>query len=153
MQKTNGRPAVILFADDDLGDQEIVRRALEYGKIQNKFYVVQDGEAALDYLLRRGQYKNPETSPRPDLLLLDINMPKVDGRQVLKEIRSNPDLRLITVVVLTTSRQEEDILRSYALGANSYITKPVDFDQFIHIVQMVEEYWLQIVVLPPYEER
>jgi len=146
---SKAKAAVILLAEDDRGDQELTRRALEGGKIRNDLRVVEDGEEALAYLYRRGKYKDPATSPRPDLLLLDLNLPRVDGRQVLKKVRSDSNLRPMAVVVLTTSRQEEDILRSYELGCNSFITKPVGMDQFIQVIQALEEYWFQIVVLPP----
>jgi len=146
---TKAKPAVILLAEDDRGDQELTRRALEEGKIRNDLRVVEDGEEALAYLHRRGKYKDPATSPRPDLLLLDLNLPRVDGREVLERVRADSKLRRMAVVVLTTSRQEEDILRSYELGCNSFITKPVGMDQFIRVIQALEEYWFQIVVLPP----
>jgi CheY-like chemotaxis protein len=149
---TKAKPAVILLAEDDRGDQELTRRALEEGKIRNDLRVVEDGEEALAYLFRRGKYKDPATSPRPDLLLLDLNLPRVDGRQVLEKVRSDSKLRRMAVVVLTTSRQEEDILRSYELGCNSFITKPVGMDQFIQVIHALEEYWFQIVVLPPQME-
>lgn len=146
---SKAKPAVILLAEDDRGDQELTRRALEEGKIRNDLRVVEDGEEALAYLYRRGKYKDPATSPRPDLLLLDLNLPRIDGRQVLEKIRSDSKLRRMAVVVLTTSRQEEDILRSYELGCNSFITKPVGMEQFIRVIHALEEYWFQIVVLPP----
>jgi len=146
---SKAKAAVILLAEDDRGDQELTRRALEQGKIRNELRVVEDGEEALAYLYRRGKYKDPATSPRPDLLLLDLNLPRVDGRQVLEKVRSDSRLRRMAVVVLTTSRQEEDVLRSYELGCNSFITKPVGMDQFIKVIQALEEYWFQIVVLPP----
>ena len=153
MTATLKRPAIILLAEDDLGDQELTKRALEEGKIENELYIVKDGEEALDYLFRRGRYTDPETSPRPDLFLLDLNMPKIDGRHVLEQIRSLHELRNIRVVVLTTSRLEEYITRSYDLGVHSYITKPVDLDQFFNVVRTLEEYWLQIVVLPAKEDK
>ncbi|MGD8892702.1 MAG: response regulator [Desulfobacterales bacterium] len=153
MVATLKRPAIILLAEDDLGDQELTKRALEEGKVENELYIVKDGEEALDYLFRRGSYTDPETSPRPDLFLLDLNMPKLDGRQVLEQIRSIYELRNIRVVVLTTSRQEEDITRSYDLGVHSYITKPVDLDQFFNVIRTLEEYWFQIVVLPPKNDK
>jgi CheY-like chemotaxis protein len=153
MAATLKRPAIILLAEDDLGDQELTKRALEEGKVENELYIVKDGEEALDYLFRRGRYTDPETSPRPDLFLLDLNMPKLDGRQVLEQIRSIYELRNIRVVVLTTSRQEEDITRSYDLGVHSYITKPVDLDQFFNVIRTLEEYWFQIVVLPPKNDK
>jgi CheY-like chemotaxis protein len=147
------RPAIILLAEDDLGDQELTKRALKEGKIENELYIVKDGEEALDYLFRRGRYTDPKTSPRPDLFLLDLNMPKLDGRQVLEQICSIHELRNIRVVVLTTSHQEEDITRSYDLGVHSYITKPVDLDQFFNVIRTLEEYWLQIVVLPAKDDK
>ena len=147
-----GKPAIILLAEDDRGDQELTRRALEEGKIRNDLRIVEDGEEALAYLFRRGKYKDPATSPRPDLLLLDLNLPRVDGRQVLERVRADSKLRRMAVVVLTTSRQDEDILRSYELGCNSFITKPVGMEQFIRVIQALEEYWFQIVVLPPKTE-
>ena len=143
------RSIVILLAEDDPGYQKLTRRALKKGNIQNHLYVVNNGEEALDYLFRRGRYKDPATSPRPDLMLLDLNMPRVDGRQVLEQMRTEPDLRRIAVVVLTTSRQEEDIIRSYDLGCNSFITKPVDMGQFTKIIQTLEQYWFVLVVLSP----
>lgn len=153
MAETMKRPAIILLAEDDLGDQELTERALKEGKIENELYIVKDGEEALDYLFRRGRYTDPETSPRPDLFLLDLNMPKLDGRQVLEQICSIHELRNIRVVVLTTSHQEEDITRSYDLGVHSYITKPVDLDQFFNVIRTLEEYWFQIVVLPPKDDK
>ena len=153
MAATLKRPAIILLAEDDLGDQELTERALKEGKIENELYIVKDGEEALDYLFRRGRYTDPETSPRPDLFLLDLNMPKLDGRQVLEQICSIHELRNIRVVVLTTSHQEEDITRSYDLGVHSYITKPVNLDQFFNVIRALEEYWFQIVVLPPKDDK
>jgi two-component system, chemotaxis family, response regulator Rcp1 len=146
------KPAIILLVEDDLGSQELTRRALGEGKIRNELRIVEDGEEALAYLFRRGKYKDPATSPRPDLLLLDLNLPRVDGREVLEQIRADSKLRRMAVVVLTTSRQEEDILRSYELGCNSFITKPVDMSQFMQVIQALERYWFQIVVLPPKTE-
>jgi two-component system response regulator len=150
MTQINGRPAIILLAEDDPGDQELTRRALEEGKIRNELHIVKDGEEALDYLFRRGQYTNPLTSPRPDLFLLDLNMPKIDGRQVLKRLRADERLRRLAVVILTTSRHEEDIVRTYDLGANSYITKPMELQRFMQVIQALEAYWLQIVALSPH---
>ena len=146
------KPSIILLVEDDRGSQELTRRALGEGKICNELRIVEDGEEALAYLFRRGKYKDPATSPRPDLLLLDLNLPRVDGREVLEQIRADSKLRRMAVVVLTTSRQEEDILRSYELGCNSFITKPVDVNQFIQVIQALERYWFQIVVLPPKTE-
>jgi CheY-like chemotaxis protein len=152
MMVPNGRPAVILLAEDDPGDQELTRRALAEGKIRNDLYIVEDGEEALDYLLRRGKYTDPKSSPWPDLFLLDLNMPKIDGRRVMEAINSKKDLPHLVTVILTTSSQEEDMLRSYNLGVKSFITKPVDFNQFIKIIHTLENYWFQVVVLPQKEE-
>lgn len=149
MGQFNGKPAVILLAEDDPGDQELTRRALEQSRIRNDLYIVEDGEEALDYLFRRGKYEDPASSPKPDLMLLDLNMPKMDGKQLLKQMRADPNLRRIPVVALTTSKQESDIIRTYDLGANSYIVKPVDMDQFINAIKVLKDYWFQIVVLPP----
>lgn len=127
----------------------MTRRALEQSRIRNDLYIVEDGEEALDYLLRRGKYEDPASSPKPDLMLLDLNMPKMDGKQLLKQMRVDPNLRRIPVVALTTSKQEKDIIRTYDLGANSYIVKPVNMDQFINAIKVLKDYWFQIVVLPP----
>ena len=152
MREVSGvRPAVILLVEDDKGDQEITRRALERAKIRNDLYLVEDGEEALNYLFREGSYADSSKSPRPDLVLLDLNLPKIDGRVVLERIRSSPKLKRLIVVIMTTSKQEEDIVRSYELGVNSYITKPMDFEQFAKIIQEVGHYWFQVVVLPPQE--
>ena len=149
MEQFNGKPAVILLAEDDPGDQELTQRALEQSRIRNELYIVQDGEEALDYLLRRGKYEDPASSPKPDLMLLDLNMPKVDGKRVLQQMRADPNLRRVPVVALTTSRQEQDIISTYDLGVNSYIVKPVNMDQFINAIKVLKDYWFQIVVLPP----
>ena len=149
MGQFNGKPAVILLAEDDPGDQELTRRALEQSRIRNELYIVEDGEEALDYLLRRGKYEDPASSPKPDLMFLDLNIPKMDGKQLLKQIRADPNLRRIPVVALTTSKQESDIIHTYDLGANSYIVKPVNMDQFINAIKVLKDYWFQIVVLPP----
>jgi len=148
MQTDNERSAVILLAEDDKGDQELTKRALALGKIKNELYIVEDGEEALDYLLRRGKYTDPASCPWPDLFLLDLNMPKKDGRQVLQELKKHERFDALATVVLTTSKQEEDILRSYQLGVKSYISKPVDFSQFIDVIHALENYWFKIVVLP-----
>jgi CheY-like chemotaxis protein len=149
MTRSHGKPAIILLAEDDPGDQELTRRALEEAPFQNKPYIVGDGEEALDYLFRRGKYQNSFLSPRPDLLLLDLNMPKVNGRQVLECIRADAILRRLAVVVLTTSQRQEDIIQAYDLGANSYIIKPVELQPFMQVIQTLEAYWFRMVVLPP----
>jgi len=148
MTGTDGNPAIILLVEDDKGDQNLTVRAFARGKISNEIHIVEDGEEALDYLLRRGKYSDPATSPRPHIVLLDLNLPKLDGREVLKQIRQEPDLRTLPVIALTTSQQEEDIVRTYNLGVNSYITKPVSPDQFSKVIHALENYWFQIVVLP-----
>lgn len=144
----NARPVNILLVEDDPGDQNLTKRAFERAKIGNRLFVVEDGEEALDFLLHRGDYLDGKNAPRPDLILLDLNLPKLDGPQVLDQIRSTPELRRIPIVVLTTSCQEEDILRSYDLGVNSYISKPVRAHEFVRVVEALENYWFQIVVLP-----
>lgn len=153
MSELDRRPAIILLVEDDLGDQELTRRALAQGEIDNELHIVNDGEEALDYLFRRGQFADPQSSPRPDLVLLDLNMPKVDGKQVLEEIRKDKSLRRLSVVVLTTSSQEHDILLSYDLGIQSFITKPVDMKQFMEVVQTLKKYWFKTVALPPNERE
>ena len=139
----------ILFADDDPDDRVLVRDALEESQLDSDFHSVEDGEELMDYLCRRGEYANREHSPRPDLILLDLNMPRKDGREALKEIKADPALRRIPVVVLTTSRAEEDIRRTYDLGANSFITKPVTFDSLVEIVKTLGKYWSEVVEPPP----
>ena len=150
MPTHNGKPAVVLLAEDDPADQELTRRALLEDVIKTDLHVVSDGEMALDYLYQRGPFVDAATAPRPDLILLDLNMPRIDGKQVLQQMRSDPGLRRIPVVVLTTSKQEEDIIRSYDLGCNSFIIKPVDLDGFIRAVRELGSYWFQLVTLPPY---
>ena len=139
------RPIDILLVEDDPGDELITREAFEHNKLQNRLHVAHDGEEGLDYLYKRGQFAD---SPRPDLILLDLNLPKYDGRQLLEKIKSDPDLARIPVVVLTTSSAEEDILRSYKLHANAYVTKPVDLDQFMKAVRQIDEFFVQVVRLP-----
>jgi CheY-like chemotaxis protein len=135
----------VLLIEDDPGDELITREAFEHNKIRNKLHVAHDGEEGLDFLYQRGAHKN---APRPDLVLLDLNLPKYDGRQLLERIKNDPDLYHIPVVVLTTSSAEEDILRSYKLHANAYVTKPVDLDQFMHVVRQIDEFFVQVVRLP-----
>ncbi|MGW6057458.1 response regulator [Streptomyces sp. NPDC055189] len=138
-------PVDVLLVEDDPGDELMTREAFEDNKIRNNLHVVRDGEEALDFLYRRGEHVGV---PRPDLILLDLNLPKYDGRQVLEKIKSDPDLQDIPVVVLTTSAAEEDILRSYKLHANAYVTKPVDLDQFIAAVRQIDDFFVQVVRLP-----
>ncbi len=140
------RAVEILLVEDNEGDVRLTREALREGHLSNRLHVAEDGERALDFLYRRGDFTN---APRPDLILLDLNLPRLDGREVLAEIKADPSLKRIPVVVLTTSRAEEDLVRMYDLHANCFITKPVDFDQFIQVVKTIENFWFTIVVLPP----
>jgi two-component system response regulator len=142
------KPITILMADDDPDDRQLTKDAFEESRLGNDLRFVQDGAELMDYLHRRGPYGDPALSPRPGLILLDLNMPKKDGREALQEIKADPKLRNIRVVVLTTSKAEEDILRTYDLSATSYITKPVTFDRLVEVVQTLGKYWLEIVELP-----
>ena len=148
MLKKPVKPLIILIADDDADDRLMIRDALHENRLANDLKFVEDGEALMDYLHRRGQYKDVETCPRPGLILLDLNMPKKDGREALKEIKGDPALRGIPVVVLTTSKAEEDIYRTYNLGVNSFITKPVTFEALVMITRDLGRYWFEIVALP-----
>jgi len=139
------QPIEVLLVEDDPGDELMTREAFEDNKIGNRLHVARDGEEALDFLYRRGAHAE---APRVDLVLLDLNLPKYDGRQVLERIRADPDLTHLPVVVLTTSSSEEDILRSYKLHANAYVTKPVDVNQFIAAVRQIDDFFLSVVRLP-----
>uniref|UniRef100_A0AAU3GKR1 Response regulator n=1 Tax=Streptomyces sp. NBC_01401 TaxID=2903854 RepID=A0AAU3GKR1_9ACTN len=139
-------PIEVLLVEDDPGDELMTREAFEDNKIRNTLHVVRDGQEALDFLYRQGEHTK---APRPDLILLDLNLPKYDGRQVLERIKTDPELALIPVVVLTTSSAEEDILRSYKLHANAYVTKPVDLEQFIGAVRQIDDFFVSVVRLPP----
>ena len=140
------QPIEILLVEDNPGDVELTIAALEEGKLYNKLNVVQDGEAALAYLKQEGKFTD---ASRPDLILLDLNLPKKNGRGVLAELKKDPRLKRIPVVILSTSKAEQDILKAYDLNANCYITKPVDLDQFIKIVRIIEDFWFTMVKLPP----
>jgi CheY-like chemotaxis protein len=147
---THPRTAInILMADDDPDDRLMAQEAFEEARLANELHFVEDGEALLDYLYRRGPYAARGAAENPGLILLDLNMPKKDGRQALREIKADPALRSIPVVVLTTSKAEEDILRTYDLGVNSFITKPVTFAALVELVQTLTRYWFEIVTLPP----
>ncbi len=146
MNEEHAVPAEILLVEDNPGDVLLTKEALKAGKMHNNLSVVSDGEQAMAFLRRESEYKN---APRPDFILLDLNLPKKDGREVLAELKSDPDLKRIPVVVLTTSKAEEDIIRSYNLHANCYITKPVGLEKFIEVVRTLENFWLEIVKLPP----
>ncbi|MCG6981975.1 MAG: response regulator [Deltaproteobacteria bacterium] len=141
----NGKPIEILLIEDNPGDVRLTKEVLKEGKVRNNLQVVGDGVEAMAYLHRENSYTK---APRPDLILLDLNLPKKDGREVLQEIKADHQLKRIPVVVLTTSDADEDILKSYNLSANCYITKPVDLDQFISVIRSVEAFWLTIVTLP-----
>ena len=142
------KEVIILMADDDDDDYMLTQKALKKSKLINKMHRVKDGEELLDFLLNKKQYKDSEKFPRPGVILLDLNMPKKDGREALKEIKSNTKLRDIPVIVFTTSKAEEDIYRSYKLGVNSFITKPVTFDSLIDVMSSLGRYWFEIVELP-----
>lgn len=142
-------PITILMADDDSDDRILTKEALEEGRLINEIRFVENGEELLEYLRKEGKFSPPAEAPRPGLILLDLNMPRKDGRTVLKEIKTDPALRTIPVVVLTTSKADEDIYKSYDLGVNSYIVKPVTFEALVDILQTLEKYWFEIVELPP----
>jgi CheY-like chemotaxis protein len=145
MTRPSGRPIEILLVEDNPGDVRLTIEGLKEGKVRNNLHVAKDGVEALAFLRREARYPD---AVRPDLILLDLNLPRMDGRQVLSEIKADPQLKTIPVVVLTTSRAEQDVLHSYQLQANCYITKPVDLEQFITVVRSIEDFWLTIVTLP-----
>lgn len=146
MSNESGKPIEILLVEDNPGDVRLVQEALRENKIMNRITVAPDGVEAMKALRREGQYV---ASSRPDIILLDLNLPKKDGREVLAEIKEDASLKMIPVVILTTSQAEQDILKSYQLHANCYITKPVNLDRFIEVVKSVEDFWLTVVKLPP----
>jgi len=147
------KPIVILLADDDEEDRMLACDALAESRLSNDITCVTDGEDLMDYLRRRGKYAPPVEAPRPGLILLDLNMPKKDGREALREIKSDPELRQISVVVLTTSKAEEDIYSSYDSGASSFISKPVTFDGLVDVMKGLGQYWFEIVALPRQHEQ
>jgi CheY-like chemotaxis protein len=146
MSEQHGQPVEILLAEDNPGDAKLTRKALEQGNVINNLHVVTDGAEAVAYLRQEGEYAD---KPRPDLILLDLNMPRKDGREVLEDIKSDDALKRIPIVVMTSSEAEEDIVQSYDLHANAYLTKPIDFDGFIDVVQRIEDFWLTVVKMPP----
>jgi CheY-like chemotaxis protein len=144
-----GRPISILIADDDEDDRMLIRDALNESRLANELHFVTNGEELIDYLFNRHQYTDKKKYPRPGIILLDLNMPKKDGREALREIKACNDLRQIPIIVLTTSQTEEDIYRSYDLGVNSFITKPVSFGSLVDTMKIINKYWFEIVELPP----
>ncbi len=143
----------LLMAEDDEEDRLLTKDALEQSRVANNVRFVEDGEELMDYLYQRGQYAGPNCAPRPGLILLDLNMPRKDGREALREIKADPDLRAIPVIVLTTSKAEEDIVRSYDLGASGFISKPVTFEGLVEVMKTLGRYWLQIVELPQRQSK
>lgn len=142
------KPIIILMAEDDPDDRYLAREALAESRIANELYFVEDGVELLDYLNRKGKFADPIKSPKPGIILLDLNMPKKDGREALKEIKENPEFKRIPIIILTTSNAEEDVLKTYNLGANSFITKPVTFNGLVNVIKVLENYWFEIVRLP-----
>lgn len=147
------KPVTILIADDDPDDRQLAREAFVESKLANDLRFVEDGVEVFEYLGRTGKFADPAASPWPSLLLLDLNMPRMDGREVLQRLKADPKYSLIRVIVMTTSKAEEDILRSYQLAAASYITKPVTFESLVQIVQTLGRYWFEIVELPDHEAK
>lgn len=148
MTRAEKESVVILLADDDEDDRRLSIDALKKKRLANALHCVEDGEELMNYLKHRGRYSNPVDAPRPGLILLDLNMPRKDGREALAEIRADPELRRIPVVVLTTSQAEEDVLATHDLGVNSFITKPVTFDGLVKVMNTFGHYWFEIVTLP-----
>jgi two-component system response regulator len=146
MESLNGRPVEILLVEDSRGDVRLAQEALKDAKVRNNLHVVEDGVEAMAFLHKQGKYAQ---LPRPDVILLDLNLPRKDGREVLAEVKADPNLMRIPVVILTVSNAEEDVLKSYNLHANCYITKPLDLNQFLKVVRSIESFWLTIVTLPP----
>jgi len=145
----NGNAITILLADDDPDDRMLAKEAFVESRLRNQLEMVEDGEELMDYLTQRGKYAGPNRKPKPDLILLDLNMPRKDGREALREIKSSPELRRIPIVVLTTSKADEDVIRTYDLGVNSFITKPVTFEALVEVLTALGRYWFEIVELPP----
>ena len=149
--KIEGKVITILLADDDPDDRKLTQDAFVENRLVNVLHCVEDGEELMEYLRRQGRYVDQKDAPLPGLILLDLNMPRKDGREALKEIKADPELRRIPIVVLTTSKAEEDILRTYDLGVNSYVTKPVTFKSLVELVKVLGRYWFEVVELPPSE--
>jgi len=151
MREQSLRPAEILLVEDNPDDVEITLRAFHKVRLANTVHVVRDGQEALDFLFREGDYSDRADAPQPDVILLDLNLPKVNGLEVLDKIRASDGLSSLPVIVLTVSEQQEDVRESYKLGANTFITKPVDFEKFVHAMEILGEYWMVIARLPPKE--
>jgi CheY-like chemotaxis protein len=149
--KKEGKMITILLADDDPDDRQLTHDAFMENRLANEFHAVEDGEELMEFLHRRGKYEPLRGEPLPGLILLDLNMPRKDGREALKEIKADADLRRIPIVVLTTSKAEEDIVRTYDLGVNSYVTKPVTFKSLVELIKVLGNYWFEVVELPPDE--
>jgi CheY-like chemotaxis protein len=149
MTKPMMKPVTILMADDDPDDRQLTREAFEEVHLANDLRFVEDGEELLDYLYQRGKYADPKSAPRPSIILLDLNMPRKDGREALQELKKVARFRAIRVIIMTTSKAEEDVVRSYDLSAASYITKPVTFERLVDVIRTLGKYWLEIVELPP----
>jgi len=149
--KTEGKIITILLADDDPDDRKLTQDAFAENRLANNLHCVEDGEELMDYLNRRGKFEKLSGEALPGLILLDLNMPRKDGREALKEIKANPEFRRIPIVVLTTSKAEEDIVRTYDLGVNSYVTKPVTFKSLVELIKVLGRYWFEVVELPPEE--
>jgi CheY-like chemotaxis protein len=149
MRESSRDDIIILYAEDDPEDRMLVEDAMEESRLANEMHFVEDGEELMDYLYRRGKYAELDNLPLPGLILLDLNMPKKDGREALEEIKGDPDLRRIPIVVLTTSKAEEDILSTYDLGVSGFVIKPVTFDSLVSILKAISKYWFEIVERPP----
>ena len=149
--RTEGKMITILLADDDPDDRKLTQDAFTENRLVNVLHCVEDGEELMEYLRRQGRYVDQKDAPLPGLILLDLNMPRKDGREALKEIKANPEFRRIPIVVLTTSKAEEDIVRTYDLGVNSYVTKPVTFKSLVELIKVLGRYWFEVVELPPDE--
>jgi two-component system, response regulator len=149
--KPEAKMITILLADDDPDDRQLTLDAFAENRLVNMLHTVEDGEELMEYLRRQGRYADQKNAPLPGLILLDLNMPRKDGREALKEIKADPELRRIPIVVLTTSKAEEDILRTYDLGVNSYVTKPVTFKSLVELIKVLGRYWFEVVELPPDE--
>ena len=143
--ETKGKPVEILLVEDNAGDVRLTREALKDAKVLNTLHVARDGEEATEFLFRKGKHAD---APRPDIIILDLNLPRKDGREVLAEIKADKELKRIPVVILTTSKSEEDVLKSYDLHANCYVTKPLDLDRFIGVVKSIEDFWFTVVKFP-----